>query len=146
MEYKLVMDKQVIDEYCDYYFSIHTRAWKKPIERPLHPSLNTWMILPRVQMNTLKQKWKDFGVWWIKKLGYDGLMLDKFAAEVTVYMPSRRRFDLDNHCNEKFLWDAFIEAGFIVDDDCDHLTSLLLKGGYDKENPRTEIIIRTVDN
>ena len=96
-------------------------------------------------MNALKQKWKDFGVWWIKKLGYDGLMLDKFTAEVIVYMPTKRRFDLDNHNNEKFLWDAFTQAGFIVDDDCNHLTSLLLRGGYDKENPRTEIVINTIE-
>lgn len=145
MEYNITITQQTIDEYTEFYFTKHPRAKKNPIERPMHPSLNTWMILPRMQMNALKQKWKDFGIWLITKLGYNDLKLDKFIAEVTVYMPTRRRFDLDNHCNEKFLWDAFTESGFIVDDDCNHLTSLILKGGYDKDHPRTEIKITTIN-
>lgn len=145
MEYKLTIDNKLIDEYADYYFQKHPRARKKPIEKPVHPSLNTWMILPRIQMNALKQKWKDFGIWLVNKLGYNNLMLDKFCAEVTVYMPTKRKFDLDNFCNEKFLWDAFVEGGFIVDDNYTNMTSLLLRGGYDKDNPRTEIIIKTYE-
>lgn len=145
MEYKLILDSAVIDEYADYYFQEHPRARKKPIEHPWHPSLNTWMILPRIQMNALKQKWKDFGIWLVKKLNYNNLMLNRFNAEVIVYMPTKRKFDLDNFCNEKFLWDAFVEAGFIVDDNYTNMTSLLLRGGYDKDNPRTEIIIKTYE-
>ena len=60
MEYKLILDQRLINEYSDLYFKQHPRARKKPIERPMHPSLNTWIILPRVQANALKQKWKDF--------------------------------------------------------------------------------------
>ena len=145
MEYKLTIDNELINEYADYYFENHPRARKKPIERPMHPSLNTWMILPRIQMNALKQKWKDFGIWLVKKLNYNNLMLNRFNAEVIVYMPTKRKFDLDNFCNEKFLWDAFVEAGFIVDDNYTNMTSLLLRGGYDKDNPRTEIIIKTYE-
>lgn len=97
-------------------------------------------------MNALKQRWKDFGIWWLKKLGYDGLMLDKVKVEITVFMPTRRRADIDNHCCEKFLWDAFTEAGFWVDDDYLHVTEIISRMGYDKENPRTEIIVATIDN
>ena len=39
----------------------------------------------------------------------------------------------------KFLLDGFSEAGFIVDDDSKHVTSLTLECGVDKDNPRTEI-------
>jgi len=63
---------------------------------------------------------------------------------VTTYMPTRRRADCDGTV-PKFLLDAFTEAGFIVDDDYKHLEELTLRMGYDKENPRTEIIIRTID-
>ncbi len=146
MEYKLILDQQLIDEYADCYFKLHPRAKKKPIEKPIHPSLNTWMILKRPHMNSLKQTWKEFGIWLCKKMGYDGLMIDKFTAEVSVFMPTRRKFDLDNFCNEKFLWDAFTDAGFIVDDNYTNMTSLLLRGGYDKDNPRTEIIIKTIED
>ena len=95
-------------------------------------------------MNALKQKWKDFGVWWIKSLGFDDLKLDKFEMTFIVYMPTKRRADADGIV-PKFILDSFTESGFIVDDDYNHLQSLTLKMGYDKENPRTEIIIKTVD-
>ena len=48
MEYKLIIDQAVVDEYAKHYFSQHPRAKKPPIERPMHPMLNTWMILPRI--------------------------------------------------------------------------------------------------
>jgi len=95
-------------------------------------------------MNNIKQKWKFFTVWWCKKLGYDGLMLDKFEVTVITYMPTRRRADCDGTV-PKFILDGFTEAGFIVDDDYSHLTSLTLRMGYDKNNPRTEILIRTIE-
>ena len=54
MEYKLIIDQKVVDEYNQYYFKQHPRAKRPPIERPLHPTMNSWMILPRIQMNALK--------------------------------------------------------------------------------------------
>lgn len=78
-------------------------------------------------------------------MGYSGLMLDKFMVDVITYMPTRRRSDCDNTV-PKFILDGFTEAGFITDDDYKHLTSLTLRMGYDKENPRTEITVTTIDN
>ena len=144
MEYKLILDQALVDEYNSYYFKKYTRARKPPIDKPHHPLLNTWMILSRQQMNNLKQRWKFFGIWWIKKLGYDGLLLDRFTMTVTTYMPTRRRADCDGTV-PKFLLDSFTEAEFIVDDDYKHLEELTLRMGYDKDNPRTEIVIKTID-
>ena len=144
MEYKLILDQQVIDEYAEVYFKLHPKARKKPIEHPYHESINKWFIMQRPQLNALKQRWKDFGIWWIKKLGYSSLLLDKFEMTFITYMPTRRRLDPDN-TTPKFILDSFTEAGMIIDDDGQHLLSLTLKTGYDKEWPRTEIIIRTVD-
>ena len=144
MEYKLVIDQAVVNEYCQEWFKIHPRAKKPPIEKPHHPLLNTWMILPRIQMNALKQKWKDFGMWWIEKLGYKDLKLNKFTMTFITYMPTRRRVDADG-TTPKFLLDAFTESGFIIDDDGKHLQSLTLQTGYDKEWPRTEIYVRTIE-
>lgn len=137
---KLVLDQSVLDRYNKYYFKQHPRAKKVPIEHPYHPSINTWCILPRIQMNALKQKWKDFGVWWLTDLGYKNLKLDSFSITVTVFFNTKKRHDVDNQ-TPKFLLDAFTEAGFIVDDDEKHLHSLMLKTAYDKENPRTEFEI-----
>lgn len=137
-EINIVIDNSIIDEYAEYYFGKHQRAKKKPIERPTIPSLNTWIILPRQQMNALKQKHKEFGIWLINKLGLNNKQLSKFEMEFMVYMPTKRRSDNDNFV-PKFLLDSFTESGFIIDDDNRHLTKLTLMSGYDKNNPRTEI-------
>ena len=135
---KLILDNNVLEKYNKYYFIEHPRAKKKPIEKPYHPSINTWCILPRIQMNALKQKWKDFCVFWMKLEKLNNKKLDSFDITITVFFDTKRRHDVDNQV-PKFILDGFTEAGFIVDDDEKHLHSLTLKTGYDKENPRTEI-------
>lgn len=137
---KLVVDDDVINNYNNYYFKLHPRARKKPIERSTIPSLNTWIILPRIQMNALKQKHKDFIIWYIKSLNYQDLKLDNFEMKYTIYMPTKRRSDPDNY-TPKFWNDGFVESGFIVDDDGKHLKKLIMITDYDKEHPRTEIEI-----
>lgn len=135
---KLVIDNNVVEKYNQYYFSQHPKAKKKAIEHSYHPSINVWMVLPRIQMNALKQKWKDFIIYWINDLGLQNKHLEKFEMIFTTYMPTKRRIDCDNTV-PKFILDGFSESGFIVDDDGSHLKSLTLKTGYDKDNPRTEI-------
>ena len=140
-EYKLILDNELINKYSEYYFKLHPKAKKKPIDKPNHPSINQWCILPRIQMNALKQKWKDFGIWWINSLGLSEEKLCNFEVISTVYFNTKRRHDVDNTV-EKFIFDSWSEAGFIIDDDEKHMHSLTLKTGYDKENPRTEFIVR----
>ncbi len=140
----LVLDQNVLDRYNEHYFKLHTRAKKIPIESPLHPSINQWMILPRMQMNQLKQKWKALVVWWVKDLGYQDLKLDKFEIEFKTYMPTKRRSDPDNF-SPKFINDGFTEAGLIIDDDGNHLKKLSLITDYDKDHPRTEVTIKILD-
>lgn len=135
---KLIIDNDVIERYNQHYFSKHPRAKKKAIEHSWHPSINVWMVLPRIQMNALKQKWKDFIVYWINDLGLQNKHLENFEMIFTTYMPTKRRIDCDNTV-PKFILDGFSESGFIIDDDGTHLKSLTLKTGYDKNNPRTEI-------
>ena len=61
-------------------------------------------------------------------------------------MPSNRRFDLDNTVMTiKLLADSFTETGFIVDDNSNNLVKLTITGTVDKENPRTEIIIKVLE-
>lgn len=135
---KLILDNAVLEKYNTYYFFEHPKAKKVPIEHPYHPSINTWCILPRIQMNSLKQKWKEFVKFWIKLEKLENRQLDNFDIVLTVFFNTRRRHDTDNQV-PKFILDGFTESGFIVDDDEKHLHSLTLKTGYDKENPRTEI-------
>lgn len=141
--YTITIDNPTLDEYAQYYFSVHTKARKKPIEKP-YLSLNTWMILPRQQMNCLKQKWKDFIIWYINKLGLQNEKLEQFNIEELVFMPTKRRSDPDNFV-PKFVLDGFTESGFIIDDDGRHLKKLSISTDYDKDNPRTVFIVTTIE-
>ena len=74
---RLVIDNDVLARYENHYFSIHTRATKKPIAHPYHESINTWMIMRRAMMNALKQRWKDFIRWFVAEQGYANLRIDR---------------------------------------------------------------------
>lgn len=119
---------------------MYPKRKKRYIERPIHPSVNTWMILQRPAMNKLKQEWHDFIVWWINDLKLNDAKLDKFKLKFTTYMPTKRRSDPDNLV-PKFILDGFADSGLIQDDDGNHLKELALVTNYDKEHPRTEIEI-----
>ncbi len=135
---KLVLDNDVVERYNQYYFSHHPRAKKKQIEHAYHPSINIWSIKPRIQMNALKQSWKNFIVWWINDLGYENMQLDNVEIIYDIYHPTKRRTDPDNY-TPKFIHDGFVESGFLVDDDREHLHSLTIRCHVDQDHPRTEI-------
>lgn len=137
---KLVIDNTTLQEYEVHYFALHPKAKKKPIAHPYHESMNKWMIMKRMMMNALKQRWLDFIVWFIDKRGLSGMMIDECAVRFTVYYDTNRRHDVDNSC-PKFIIDGLCESGFIVDDDSKHISTLILQCFVDKDNPRTEIEI-----
>ena len=137
-EIKLIINTTTLSEYEKYYFKNHTKAKKKPISNPYHESINTWMIMKRPMMNALKQRWKDFIIWFIKEQGYSNLRIEKCEMKFTTYYKTNRRHDVDNSC-PKFILDGLSESGFIIDDDSKHITSLTLECFVDKDNPRTEI-------
>jgi len=141
MEFKITISAEDVEEYAKVYFKKHPKAHKMPIEHPYHPSINTWFVMRRPQMNALKQKWKDFSVWLVKKNGLENLKLESFSIKFITYMPTKRRIDPDNTV-PKFILDGFVEGGFLMDDDSTHLLSLELSAGYDKFFPRTEIIVK----
>lgn len=136
----LVIDNDVLDTYSNYYFIQHPRAKNKPIKHPYHESINVWMIMKRPMMNALKQKWKDFIKYFVSEQGYANLHIEKCEISQTVYYPNNRRHDIDNSV-PKFILDGLVESGMVVDDDCKHITKLILQCGVDTEHPRTEIVI-----
>ena len=139
-ELKLVIDSKAVKLYNQYYFNLHPKARKEPIESPIHPSINKWMIMKRMAMNQLKQKWKDFVVWHIRSTTYENAQIEKCSMKFISYYKTKTRHDIDNFI-PKFILDGMVDAGFIVDDDDKHLTSLTLECEYDKKLPRTEIYV-----
>lgn len=65
--------------------------------------------------------------------------IEKCKMTITYYFKDRRRHDPSNY--DKFLLDGLVEANVIIDDNYSVITEFTTKGGYDKDNPRTEIII-----
>ena len=116
----IVVDENALIRYESYYFFVHPRAHKKPIQHPYHESINQWMIMKRPMMNAVKQKWKDFIVWLVREKGYSNLHIDKCEIHQKVFYPNNRRHDIDNSV-PKFILDGLVESGMIVDDDCKHI-------------------------
>ena len=141
---KMIIDGETLAMYEKYYFRKHSKAKKKPIEHPYHPSINKWMIMNRPMMNALKQKWKDFIIWFVEKQGYSNLHIKKCEMIFTTYYQTNRRHDVDNSV-PKFIVDGFTESGMLIDDDSTHLTKLTLQCKVDINNPRTEIEIKVLE-
>lgn len=140
-EIKLVIDNDVLKKYNEFYFKKYPKRKKIPIEKPIPPSLNQWMVMPRFQMNNQKQIWKEFGKWLVFYYGYQNMQIDKCNIVITYYFDSKRKHDSDNY-TPKNLFDSFTSSGMLIDDDLDHVQSLTIKGNYCKSNPRTEILIQ----
>lgn len=87
-----------------------------------------------------KQRWKDM----VKLIcrPVPQRPMDKAIVRLTYYFPDRRRRDPDNY-NGKMIMDGLTAAGIIRDDSFD-CVQLVLRGDVDKDNPRTEILIKEV--
>ena len=99
--------------------------------------------MKRPMMNAVKQKWKDFIIWFIDKHGYSNLHIQECEMTFYTYYSTNRRHDIDN-TTPKFILDGLSESGFIIDDDSKHLKKLTLQCGVDIDNPRTEIFINVI--
>ncbi len=136
-EIKIVIDNNVLNRYYEEYFKNFPRRRKRMIEKPIPPSLNAWMVMPRFKMNVQKQAWKDFGVWLVRYYGLENKKIEKCKIEIEYFFEDKRKHDADNY-TPKFLFDSFTYMGLITDDDFNHVESLTIRGNYCKENPRTE--------
>lgn len=89
-----------------------------------------------------KQEWE-----WIIKSKAQGKVPEKpfKRAEVTLiyYFPTKHRRDLDNYSG-KLLLDPLVRCGILEDDSFKVIKNLNIIGRYDKENPRTVIIVNKV--
>ena len=68
--------------------------------------------------------------------------IEKAIVHITYYFKNKTRRDPDNYSG-KMLLDPLVREGILVDDSFAAVT-LVLDAGYDKDNPRTEIEIRSV--
>ena len=144
MEYRVEFNQELLDEYLVEYFRRHPKATKKPITRPLHPSINEWMGMQRHQLNALKQHWKDFSVFVCFKHGVTKLNIEKCSMEMICTHPTKVKRDNDNLAC-KFILDGFTAAQFLSEDNYFVLNPLIIRSRYEKGVTKMEFIIRTED-
>lgn len=141
-EYRLISDEKKYEEYMSYYFLSNPRRRKKPFPSPIHPSINEWQGMNRQQKNNLKQEWGKFAKWLVDEYGFRGLNIDECAIVYALYFKTKHRRDLGNFVF-KFFEDGIVQTGMLTDDNMNVINPLVIKGAYDKENPRMEILIFT---
>ena len=105
-----------------------------------HPSLNVWTRMHWAKKSKLKKSWESEII--LKSGKYGQPMLENAQVEVIYYFDNRNRRDKDNYV-PKFILDGLVKGGIIKDDN-DSNIFLNWKLKYDKENPRTEIIVKEV--
>lgn len=70
--------------------------------------------------------------------------IEKAVVSITYYFKNKTRRDPDNYSG-KMLLDPLVKEGILVDDSFKNIT-LVLAAGHDKDNPRTEIEVRSTEN
>jgi len=139
---KIVINKEILNKYYEYYFDKYPKRKVKPIEKTIPPSLNKFIAYKRMQQNSVKQKYKEFSVWLASYYNVANLNLDKAKMIFRFYFPDKRRRDVDNlMLSPKLINDGFVEAKVFIDDSGDILELEFDKFYYDHENPRLEITI-----
>lgn len=93
-----------------------------------------------IQYQEEKQKWE----WLVKSaIGKNKpKKMDKAIVSITYYFKDRRRRDPDNYSG-KFILDGLVRAGVLEDDSFSNI-DLILKGKYDKKNPRVEVALEEI--
>ena len=144
-EYKIVIDNNILDEYNKWYFNEHPKRRVSPIPKPIPPSFNYFTSIKRIVQNSLKQKYKEFAIWVANYYGIADLKLSKAEIIYTFYFPDHRRRDVDNLLlTPKFFNDGFVSVNVLVDDNGENLRLMFQPFEYDKNNPRVEMILRSL--
>ena len=140
----ITIDQNKVDTFNSKYLKEHTRARKKPIKYPRHPSLNEYMGMSSVAINTLKTHWENFIFDVLLESDLVNKNIQRCRIIYTTYFKVDRRHDVDN-ISPKFIFDGLVKAGFIADDDYKHIIELVTRCDIDAENPRTEILVEVME-
>ena len=129
--------------YNQMYLARNPRRRKAPIDKCIPPSLNVWGNMNRVQKNDLKQKWNDFGEQVVERYGLTNKKIERCRITWNYYFPTKHRRDCDNYVCKQ-ISDSLVSSGLLIDDNYTVVNPTILQVFYDKENPRTEIIIEVL--
>ena len=134
-----MIDNSILEKYKEFYFKKYPKRRKFPIESPIAPSLNQWSVMVRQKANSVKQAWSEFVIWLVQENNLTNAKIPQCKIIATYYFRTKQRRDADNY-SIKFVGDGLVESGLLEDDDFSHVNELVIRGGYDKVNPRTELV------
>ena len=142
---EITFTEELLGMWAEEYMKKHPRTKKKPITSPIHESINVWSIMRRPMMNSLKQKWKEFGEFVVDYYGLADLGISKCKCKYIVhktYVNKKTRSDIDN-ITPKFILDSLTASasGVICDDSCDVVEELTLKIIYEQKSYKSSKII-----
>lgn len=149
-EWVFVLTTDIMNEYARHYFKLHPKARKHPLLTgklknitPIMPSQNQTMAMVRMAENNLKQKWKDFIIWWVEKLGWSNLMINEVEVYIDFYFWNMTDRDITDNYNLKFINDGLTASGFLLEDNCWELQQAHYRfRGLDRKFPRTVITFK----
>ncbi len=126
---------------CPLYIDLPRKTKK---DRRVYINMNSYRNLHYLVSNSVKREYKE-----ALREQLEGVTIET-PVDVTyqVFKGSKRRLDKMNviAVTSKFLLDAITEYGCWEDDNDDYVkTETLLPTKYDKENPRVEVIITSVN-
>lgn len=126
---------------CPLYIDLPRKTKK---DRRVYINMNSYRNLHYLVSNNVKREYKES-----LREQLEGITIET-PVDVTyqVFKGSKRRLDKMNviAVTSKFLLDAITEYGCWEDDNDDYVkTETLLPTKYDKENPRVEVIITSVN-
>lgn len=143
----ITFNKQMIDDYTESYFKQFPNRKKLPLEflgkkrLGLLPSWNRVINCPnRIVQNQWKQELSEYTTYILEQLGVKNLNVDKCMIVAKQFQPTKAKSDSDNIYLKSSL-DALVKNGVLIEDNYTVLNPCILSTFYDKENPRTEIII-----
>lgn len=102
------------------------------------PSLNEWKNWSPFKVNDFKKEmYRDVG--WLK-LAAKLPKYERATVQIVYYHRTNRRRDKVDNWAPKFLMDALVNGGILVDDNSD-LVDVSVSMKFDAERPRTEVFV-----
>lgn len=109
------------------------------------PGLNEYTNICRTNpyaANSMKQKNQEMIGWYIKKDKLSPVENYPCQIEINWYEKNQRR-DVDNIIfGQKFILDALVKNGILIDDSQKYINEITHKISLDKEKPRIEVFIK----
>lgn len=144
---KLIFNSDTLREF-DKHDSIKRPGRKKQIldwcgskRLGMLPLINKFLnVANRRQQNQMKQQFHDYTKFILNLCNIESNNIKRCGVIVKHYLPTKSKFDLDG-VFVKAAFDAMTEYGFWEDDNYTVVEPIFFTGGYDKCNPRSEIII-----